>query len=78
MRVLVDTGAQINLVRPDITPLMPAKHPLCLQTVDGSAMGGGDSKTQIKLEIPLLTGGPSLRFKDTFYCADMDCSAVGK
>ena len=33
-------------------------------------MGGGDRKT--RLENPLLTGGPSLRFKDTFYCADMD------
>ena len=60
------------MVRPDITPLTPAKHPLSLQTVDGSAMGGGDRKTRLELEIPLLTGGPSLRFKDTFYCADMD------
>ena len=60
------------MVRPDITPFTPAKHPLCLQTVDGSAMGGSDRKTRLELEIPLLTGGPSLRFKDTFYCADMD------
>ena len=72
MQVLVDRGAQINLVHPDITPLTPAKHPLCLQTVDGSTMGGGDRKTRLEMEIPLLTGAPSLRFKDTSYCADMD------
>ena len=60
------------MVRPDITPLTPAKHPLCLQTVDGSAMGGGDRKSRLELEVPLVSGGPSLCFKDTFYCADMD------
>ena len=72
MRVLVDTGAQINLVRPGITPLTPARHPLSLQTVDGSAMGGGDKVTRLELEIPVLGEGPNLVFKDTFYCADMD------
>ena len=72
MRILVHTGAQINLVRPGITPLMPAKHPLSLETVDGSAMGGGDKKTRLEMEIPLLSEGPGLRSKDTFYCADMD------
>ena len=60
------------MLRPNVTPLTPAKHSLCLQTVDGSAMGSGDRKTRLELEIPLLTGGPSLRFKDTFYCAAMD------
>ena len=72
MRILVDTGAQINILCPGITPLTPAKHPLSLQNVDGSAMGGGDKKTRLELEIPLPPEGPSLRFKDTFYCADMD------
>ena len=72
MRIIVDTGAQKNVVRPGITPLTPAKHRLSLQTVDGSAMGGGDKKTRFELEIPLLSEGPSLGFKDTFYCADMD------
>ena len=72
MRVLVDTGAQINLVRPGITPLSLAKHPLSLQTVDGSAMGGGDKKTRLEMEIPILGKEADLRFKDTFYCADMD------
>ena len=60
------------MVRPDIMLLTPARHPLCLKTVDGSAMEGGDRETRLELEIPLLTGGPSLHFKDTFYCANMD------
>ena len=68
----MDTGARINFVPFDITPLTPAKHPLCLPTVDGSAMGCGDRKTLLELVIPLPTGVPSLRFEDTFYCAHMD------
>ena len=44
MRFLVDMGAQIKLVRPDITPLTLAKQPLCLQTVDRSAMEAATGK----------------------------------
>ena len=52
MKVLIDTGAQANLVRRDLFPpecLRPARKPLALSTVSGEALPGGQQEVKLKL-----------------------------
>ena len=43
LRVLVDTGAQINLVKRDLVEMRPVRRKLRFASADGSAIQGGDS-----------------------------------
>ena len=43
LRVLVDTGAQINLVKRELFKMRPVRHQLRIASADGSAIHGGDS-----------------------------------
>ena len=43
LRVLVDTGAQINLVKRDLFEMRPVRSRLRFASADGSAIQGGDS-----------------------------------
>ena len=51
LQVLVDTGAQINLVKRDLFEMRPARRKLRCASADGSAIQGGDSVQTISLAL---------------------------
>ena len=51
--VLVDTGAQVNLVRNELFPdtcLKSSDRPVCLKVADGGIMGGGGREAELRLQ----------------------------
>ena len=51
LRVLVDTGAQINLVKRDLFEMMPVGRKLRFASADRSAIQGGDSVQKLSLAL---------------------------
>ena len=51
LRVLVDTGAQINLVKRDLFEMRPVRRKLRFASADGSAIQGGDSVQTLSLAL---------------------------
>ena len=54
LKVLVDTGAEANLVRQGLLPehlTYPATKPLRFETANGQALGGGNVCTRLKLKL---------------------------
>ena len=54
VQALVDTGAQVNLLRPDVLPadvFRPARRPLALKTASGEALGGGEREAILEIEM---------------------------
>ena len=51
LRVLVDTGAQINLVKRDLLEMRPVRRKLRFPSADGSAIQGGDSVQTLSLAL---------------------------
>ena len=52
LRVLVDTGAQANLIRTGVVPFAmfrPAYRPLRLLTVSGGTLGGGSREVVVRI-----------------------------
>ena len=49
--MLVDTGAQVNLVKSGLIPMREARWPVSFETADGSPMNGGDQITRSKLNL---------------------------
>ena len=83
LRVLVDTGAEANLVRKGlVTPelLKPAKTPLTLVTADGSRMEGGSREVTLQLcfasTTPNEAGKPEWCTRATFHEADIRVDAI--
>ena len=81
---LVDTGAQVNLVRSDLFPrecFRPARNPLALSTVSGEALPGGRHEARLKLKFaaerpsgePVPQGWTTSAY---FHDADIGCDAI--
>ena len=51
LRVLVDTGAQINLVKRDLFEMRPVRRKLRFASADGSAIQGGHSVQTLTLAL---------------------------
>ena len=51
LRVLVDTGAQIHLVKHDLFEMRPVRSKFRFASVDGSAIQGGDSVQTLSLAL---------------------------
>jgi hypothetical protein len=53
LRVLIDTGAEVNLIKLGVLPssyLQPSTHPLALVTANGVRMEGGKHEATLELE----------------------------
>ena len=81
---LVDTGAQVNLVRHDLFPkdcFQPSRNPLALSTVSGEPLPGGKSEVRLQLRFTAETpdGEPVPRgwtVFANFHDADIGCDAI--
>ena len=51
LRVLADTGAQINLVKGDLFEMRPVRQKLRFASADGSAIQGGESVQTLSLAL---------------------------
>ena len=83
LRVLVDTGATINIIKTGIWPshhIVRAYQPKMLTNANGGHLSGGSSGTVLSLEIPMLTWGEkkleTKSLKGFFYEADIACDAI--
>ena len=73
LRVLVDTGAQINLVKRDLFEIRPVRHKLCFASADGSAIQGGDSVQTLSLALV----PPDSKGTESASGADGRCTQTG-
>ena len=84
MRVLIDTGAQANLVRQDLFPgscFKPARRPLALSTVSGDMLPGGQREIRLKMTFATETedGNPvdgGWKVATVLHDADIGCDAI--
>ena len=82
VRVLVDTGAQVNLVRTGVFSDIgrPGQDPVRLQTVGGQLLGGGSRTLALDLHLVANDYGTSETYthvvKDNFYIADITCDII--
>ena len=84
IRVLVDTGAQVNLIRHDIPPaymMRPAQRPLSLSTVSGEPLPGGQREVELPMRFAAMEenrvpvdGGWTTSAR--FYDAEISCDAI--
>ena len=51
LRVLVDTGAQINLIRDGLVPMAPAPTILSFASASGAPMAGGSRVAKLGLDL---------------------------
>ena len=82
LRVLVDTGATINIIKTGIWPshhIVRAYQPKMLTNANGGHLSGGSSGTVLSLETPMVgwKGKSFLKtLKGFFYEADIACDAI--
>ena len=85
LRVLVDTGAQINLVRDGLFSMKDVRKRLQFASADGSAMRGGDKVQTLSLdlhppkaqeELPPSDQTGSFLLKDRFWNADIRADII--
>ena len=83
LKVLVDTGAEANLVRQGLLPehlTYPATKPLRFETANGQALGGGNVCTRLKLKLISESGELSspenVEFDVEFYEANIKVDAI--
>jgi hypothetical protein len=82
LEILVDTGAQANLIRSDLVPsalFQKAKKPVRLVTANNSVLAGGDKVVTLNLCFQKVEGVPSpepLVQPAEFYAAKIDVDAI--
>ena len=84
LTVLIDTGAQVNLVRKGLfnhASSRPANRPVALRTVGGEILPGGDRTQRLSLHFVARDYGHNVPYKyvaqDNFYVAEMDdCDVI--
>ena len=83
LKILVDTGAQVNLVRRDLVPRQdwrPAPNPVRLITANNSILRGGDKVVELGLNFNVVEDGfvqpQPMSFKGDFYGAEIDFDAI--
>ena len=82
-KILIDTGAQINLIRKDMVPewmFTDAPEKINLRTVSGQRLAGGERQVDLMLGFRQVLQGetmPDLRWEPaTFYEADIRVDAI--
>ena len=79
--VLIDTGAQVNLVRRGLfaSPL-PAQRPVALRSVGGDLLQGGDRTQHLLLHFKARDYGQEVSYtyiaEEDFYEAEVDCDLI--
>ena len=82
LRILIDTGAQANLVRPGALPegiLHPSPKPLSLNSVNGTNISGGKNEVNLSLEFSLALEQQNYspwRVQASFHDAEMGVDAI--
>jgi len=83
LKVLVDTGAQVNLVRRELIPQefwREAKNPIQLITANGSILPGGNEVVTLGLNFRVVEDGfvqpHPMHIETPFICADFDIDAI--
>ena len=83
LKILVDTGAQVNLVRRDLVPRQdwrPAPNPVRLITANNSILRGGDKVVELGLNFNVVEDGfvqpQPISFKGDFNGAEIDFDAI--
>ena len=82
VKVLVDTGAQVNLVRAGLFQSFgePARRPVCLQAVGGDIVAGGDKTLRLQLHLNANDCGSLKTYPvvltDDFYVANINCDMI--
>ena len=83
VQVLVDTGAEVNLVRRGLfseDDAHPAKFPVLLETVSGEPIGGGDMLLTLTFDLIAQDCGSDGTYLhaivDDFYLADITCDVI--
>ena len=83
LKILVDTGAQVNLVRRDLVPRQdwrPAPNPVRLITANSSILRGGDKVVELGLNFNVCEDGfvqpQPISFKGDFYGAEVEFDAI--
>ena len=80
MKVLVDTGAQINLIKSGLIPMREAGRPVAFKTADDSPMNGGKELTKLRVKLHKwgVRGDSSQTFElvDDFYNADIQYDLI--
>ena len=73
LRVLVDTGAQINLVKRDLFEIRPVRRKLRFASAYGSAIQGGNSMQTLSLALV----PPDSKGTESASVADDQCTQTG-
>ena len=83
LRVLIDTGAQANLIRRGVVDdhlMYPARNPLFLRTANGQVLEGGRRVTKMALKFRQVVDGytlpNSLVLNAEFHEADIRVDAI--
>ena len=83
IEVLVDTGAQINLIKKGIIPnyaFRPAKKPFTLMAANGGLLPGGQQEVKLDLTFMKVSGDTTepqeWRTTASFYEADIPMDAI--
>ena len=83
LKILIDTGAQANLIKRDLIPesvLTPAISPLTLVAANGTMLGGGTSVGELLLSFKQVQEEVLLpdkvQYKVEFYVADIHLDAI--
>lgn len=82
VKILVDTGAQVNLVRRGLfqDEGIPAKDPVRLQAAGGQILGGGTRTLKLALHLVATDYGTNEDYthvvNDNFYIADITCDVI--
>ena len=83
INVLIDTGAEVNLVRPGLLrdeSFRPAKERLKLITVSGSTLAGGVRTTVLEMQLKVVDQTTNIESRHViggvFYEAEIDWDAI--
>ena len=80
MKVLIDTGAQVNLVKTGLVPMREARRPVSFETADGSPMNGGEELTRLQLRLynrdGLADADRMMDLTDDFFNADIQYDLI--
>ena len=78
-RILIDTGAQPNLVRKGLFPssfFKESPHPLSLTAANGGPVSGGKKQIILTLSFLNQTSGELVAFRGNFYEADIPLDII--
>ena len=76
LRVLVDTGAQINLIRDGLVPMAPAPTILSFASASGAPMAGGSRVAKLGLDLMAQNPAADYLLTANFWNADIKVDMI--